>query len=188
MIGMCFYGIANDRVVKSSLEDVQSKYDKATEEVALLQAELASADTLRIENQRLKDELRDLKEEFTLLKEKGHSRMVNDTPSPMADRRHTPPSPPNSDESRALTPSLETLSPIKNSSIMGLGGIGGTGTWRGVPRGIGKKLSITSEASLANESRQLSSVKIMHDMVSRVKVLSSNTFLTIESGSPSSSL
>jgi hypothetical protein len=55
--------------VKSSLEDIQMKYDKATEEVALLQAEVASAENLRIENQRLKDELRDLKEEFTLLKE-----------------------------------------------------------------------------------------------------------------------
>ena len=51
-------------MVKSSLEDVQIKYDKAMEDVALLQAELASAETLKIENQRLKDELRDLKEEW----------------------------------------------------------------------------------------------------------------------------
>ncbi len=116
------------------------KYDKATEEVALLQAELASAETLKIENQRLKDELRDLKEEWSLL-------------------------------SRALTPSSEAVSPPKAAAgAMGLGGVGGTGTWRGVRRGMSKRLSVASDVSWASEARQTSSVKIMHDMVTRVKV------------------
>jgi|SRR5271169_2814473 len=147
------------------------KYDKATEEVALLQAELASAETLRIENQRLKDELRDLKEEWALLKEKSQS-TIEGSPSPVR-RQHTPPSPPISDGSRALTPSSEAVSPPKASAgVMGLGGIGGTGTWRGVRRGMSKRLSIASDVSWASEARQTSSVKIMHDMVTRVKVLS----------------
>jgi len=146
------------------------KYDKATEEVALLQAEVASAENLRIENQRLKDELRDLKEEFTLLKEKTPSQATNEgSPSPIR-RQHTPPSPPISDGSRALTPNFEGVSPPKPAGVMGLGGVGGTGTWRGVRRGGGKRMSIASDVSWASEARQTSSVKIMHDMVSRVKV------------------
>jgi NUDE protein, C-terminal conserved region len=154
--------------VKSSLEDVQIKYDKATEEVALLQAELASAETLRIENQRLKDELRELKEEWGLLKEKVLSgNGMESSPSPSS-RNFTPPSPPISDGNRANTPNMETLSPPKVG--IGLGGIGGTGTWRGVRRGLGKRLSIASDVSWASEARQTSSVKVMHDMVTRVKV------------------
>src|SRR5271170_2826906 len=146
------------------------KYDKATEEVALLQAEVASAENLRIENQRLKDELRDLKEEFTLLKEKTPLQASNEgSPSP-GRRQHTPPSPPISDGSRALTPNFEGVSPPKPAGVMGLGGVGGTGTWRGVRRGGGKRMSIASDVSWASEARQTSSVKIMHDMVSRVKV------------------
>lgn len=147
------------------------KYDKAMEDVALLQAELASGETLKIENQRLKDELRDLKEEWSLLKEKA-SRPTNEgSPSPV--RHQTPPSPPISDGSRALTPSSEAISPPKAAAgSMGLGGVGGTGTWRGVRRGMSKRLSVASDVSWASEARQTSSVKIMHDMVTRVKVLS----------------
>jgi hypothetical protein len=157
-------------VVKSSLEDVQLKYDKATEEVALLQAELASIDSLRIENQRLKDELRDLKEEYAILKDKraqAPTAGAEETGSPV--RHHTPPSPPISDGSRALTPSSEALSPPKAPN--GVGGINGNGTWRGVRLGRGKRMSIASDVSWASEARQTTSVKIMHDMVSRVKVL-----------------
>jgi hypothetical protein len=170
MIGIFLGEVAYDRVVKSSLEDIQSKYDKATEEVALLQAELASTETMKIENQRLKDELRDLKEEWVILKEKAQSATNGATPSPSTNRHHTPPSPPISDGSRALTPSMEFASPPKALGAMGLGGVGGTGTWRGVRRGVGKRMSIASDVSLASEARQTSSVKIMHDMVSRVKV------------------
>ena len=160
-----------NRVVKSSLEDIQMKYDKATEEVALLQAEVASAETLRIENQRLKDELRDLKEEYAVLKEKAQRRAIHEpSPSPSSQRHHTPPSPPISDGSRALTPSLESLSPPKAAGANGVGGINGTGTWRGVRRGVGKRMSLASDVSWASEARQTSSVKVMHDMVSRVKV------------------
>jgi hypothetical protein len=162
--------VAYFRVVKSSLEDMQMKYDKATEEVALLQAELASTETMKIENQRLKDELRELKEEFTIFKEKSHSTINGATPSPSAPRHHAPPSPPISDGSRALTPNMESISPPKASGVMGLGGVGGSGTWRGVRRGVGKRMSIASDVSWASEARQTSSVKVMHDMVSRVKV------------------
>ena len=162
-------------MVKSSLEDLQQKYDKSTEEVALLQAEVASSETLRIENQRLKDELRELKEEFTILKDKAaHVQTATEgSPSPRSQRHHTPPSPPISDGSRALTPSSEALTSPPKVGSLGLGGIGGTGTWRGVPRRIGKRLSIASDVdSWTSEARQTSSVKVMHDMVSRVKVLS----------------
>jgi hypothetical protein len=179
-------GVLIYRVIKSSLEDIQSKYDKATEEVALLQAEVASAETLRIENQRLKDELRDLKEEWTLLKEKVQSQPMNEgTPSPSSRRHYTPPSPPIS-ENTALTPNTETTSPPKPAGVLGLGGVGGTGTWRGVRRGAGKRTSIASDVSWTSEMRQPSSIKIMHDMVSRVKVSSLQFLLTLESGSSTS--
>jgi hypothetical protein len=36
---------------------------------------------------------------------------------------------------------------------------------------MGKRLSVASDVSWASEARQTSSVKIMHDMVTRVKVL-----------------
>lgn len=140
------------------------KYDKATEEIALLQAELASIETLRIENQRLKDELRDLKEEYAIMKERQQP-SAEEASSPV--RHHTPPSPPISDGCRALTPSSEAVSPPKPG---GVGGINGNGTWRGVRLGRGKRMSIASDVSWASEARQTSSVKIMHDMVSRVKV------------------
>jgi NUDE protein, C-terminal conserved region len=169
---LSWVSLADNRVVKSSLEDIQMKYDKATEEVALLQAELASAETLRVENQRLKDELRDLKEEYAVVKEKASRRVNEPSPSPSSQRHHTPPSPPISDGSRALTPGLESLSPPKAHGVNGVGGINGTGTWRGVRRGVGKRMSIASDVSWASEARQTSSVKVMHDMVSRVKVSS----------------
>jgi hypothetical protein len=188
MIGIFLGEVAYDRVVKSSLDDIQSKYDKATEEVALLQAELASTETMKIENQRLKDELRDLKEEWTILKEKAQSTTNGATPSPSTQRHHTPPSPPISDGSRALTPSMDSVSPPKALGVMGLGGVGGTGTWRGVRRGVGKRMSIASDVSWASEARQTSSVKIMHGMVSRVKVPLTLKVLTLESGSTSSSM
>jgi hypothetical protein len=149
------------------------KYDKATEEIALLNAELASVETLRIENQRLKDELRDLKEEYTIVKDRAqqqhqqHPVTAEETASPV--RHSTPPSPPISDGSRTLTPSSEAVSPPK-AGAGGVGGINGNGTWRGVRLGRGKRMSIASDVSWASEARQTSSVKIMHDMVSRVKV------------------
>ena len=155
----------------------------------MLQAELASAETLKIENQRLKDELRDLKEEWSILKEKVQSRPANElSPSPSAQRHHAPPSPPVSDGSRALTPNMEGLGSPTAAGTMGLGGVGGMGTWRGVRRGMGKRLSIASDVSWASEARQTSSVKIMHDMVSRVKVIFYPIKLMKEPGSPSPSV
>jgi hypothetical protein len=186
MIGM-HPGRVNISVVKSSLEDIQTKYEKATEDVALLQAELAAAETLKIDNQRLKDELRDLKEEYSLLKEKSAQGGNDPSPSPTTQRQHAPPSPPTSDGSRALTPNMEGLTSPSSSGVMGLGGVGGMGTWRGVRRGMGKRLSIASDVSWASEARQTSSVKVMHDMVSRVKVFSLGS-TNAEPGSPSPSM
>ena len=177
------------------------KYDKATEEIVLLKTELAAIETLRIENQRLKDELRDLKEEYTVLKERQPPPAIMAAEEEGAVRgspvRHsTPPSPPISDGSRALTPSSETVtSPPKAGSGFGVGGINGNGTWREVKLGRGPRMSIASDVSWASEARQTSSVKIMHDMVSRVKVNNAPllshgrlTTLAIESGSSTSSL
>jgi len=161
------------------------KYDKATEEIVLLKTELASIETLRIENQRLKDELRDLKEEYTLLKERQpppatmaveEEGAVGGSPG----RHHTPPSPPISDGSRALTPSSEAVTSPPKTGLGGVGGINGNGTWRGVKLGRGTRMSIASDVSWASEARQTSSVKIMHDMVSRVKVNNPHPYFTWE--------
>jgi hypothetical protein len=132
---------------------------------------------MKIENQRLKDELRDFKEEWALLKEKAHSQHTNEH-SLSPQRHHTPPSPPVSDGSRALTPNMEGVASPTAAAVNGLGGVGGMGTWRGVRRGMGKRLSIASDVSWASEARQTSSVKVMHDMVSRVKVVLILMFLT----------
>lgn len=59
-----------ERVVQSSFEELEIKYNKMIEENVFLEAELTSQKSLEIEHQRLKDELRDTQLELSLVKEK----------------------------------------------------------------------------------------------------------------------
>lgn len=59
-----------ERVVQSSFEDLEIKYNKAMEENAFLEVELVAKKSLETENQRLKDELQDTQLELSLVKEK----------------------------------------------------------------------------------------------------------------------
>ncbi|RPA87784.1 hypothetical protein BJ508DRAFT_64293 [Ascobolus immersus RN42] len=63
-----------ERVVKSSLEDLESKYNQAIERAVMLETEIHQGDeerqNLRIETQRLRQELSDLKVEAEITQEK----------------------------------------------------------------------------------------------------------------------
>ncbi|MBW0495428.1 hypothetical protein O181_035143 [Austropuccinia psidii MF-1] len=58
-----------ERMVTSSLQDVESKYGKAIERITLLEDELIEKSRLEEECQRLKDDLRDTTEELAILRE-----------------------------------------------------------------------------------------------------------------------
>lgn len=55
---LTFPNPAPNRMVASSLADMESRYNKAIERTALLEEELVDKSKLEEENQRLKDELR----------------------------------------------------------------------------------------------------------------------------------
>ncbi|KAG4303347.1 hypothetical protein PCK1_000311 [Pneumocystis canis] len=59
-----------ERIIQSSFENLEIKYNKIIEENAFLEAKLASRESLEIDNQRLKDELRDVYLELSLTKKK----------------------------------------------------------------------------------------------------------------------
>ncbi|KAG4305748.1 hypothetical protein PORY_000658 [Pneumocystis oryctolagi] len=59
-----------ERIIQSSFDDLGTKYNKILEKNALLEAELDAQKSLDIDNQRLKDELRDTYLELSLTKEK----------------------------------------------------------------------------------------------------------------------
>ncbi|KAN0064475.1 NADH:ubiquinone oxidoreductase [Thecaphora frezii] len=58
-----------ERMIASSLADMESRYNKTIERTALLEEELVQKSALQDENQRLKDELRDLSEEVAILRD-----------------------------------------------------------------------------------------------------------------------
>ncbi|GAC98114.1 hypothetical protein PHSY_005703 [Pseudozyma hubeiensis SY62] len=58
-----------ERMVASSLADMEGKYNKTIEKTALLEEELIEKTRLDEENQRLKDELREMTEEMTILRD-----------------------------------------------------------------------------------------------------------------------
>ncbi|EPQ29246.1 uncharacterized protein PFL1_03001 [Pseudozyma flocculosa PF-1] len=58
-----------ERMIASSLADMESRYNKTIERTALLEEELVQKSALQDENQRLKDELRDLAEEVAVLRD-----------------------------------------------------------------------------------------------------------------------
>ncbi|CED82353.1 LIS1-interacting protein NUDE [Phaffia rhodozyma] len=59
----------NERMVSSSLQDMESRYNRAIEEKTLLEQELIDKQELEEETQRLKDEMRDLLSELSVLKQ-----------------------------------------------------------------------------------------------------------------------
>ena len=54
------------RMINSSLQDMEMRYHHAMERTALLETELEEKSRLEVENQRLKDELRELREELAV--------------------------------------------------------------------------------------------------------------------------
>ncbi|KAK0556159.1 NADH:ubiquinone oxidoreductase [Tilletia horrida] len=57
-----------ERMVQSSLADMEGRYNNAMERTALLEEELVTKATLEEENQRLKDEIRELNEELAVVR------------------------------------------------------------------------------------------------------------------------
>ncbi|KAA1074141.1 NADH:ubiquinone oxidoreductase [Puccinia graminis f. sp. tritici] len=80
-----------ERMVASSLQDVESKYGKAIERITLLEDELIEKSKLEEEHQRLKDDLRDMTEELAVLRE--HLASSATSPAGEATRRVLSPSP-----------------------------------------------------------------------------------------------
>lgn len=56
----------NERITKSTLEDLEQKYHSSLEQIAMLEAELAARDDPKAQIQRLKDELRETTEELSV--------------------------------------------------------------------------------------------------------------------------
>lgn len=57
----------HERIVQSSLSELEQKYHSALEEVAMLEAEVSGKDDLKVEIQRAKDELKESQEEVARL-------------------------------------------------------------------------------------------------------------------------
>ncbi|OLL26644.1 Nuclear distribution protein nudE 1 [Neolecta irregularis DAH-3] len=101
----------NERVVQSSLQDLQRKYNESIEQTAMLEAELAAKESLEIETQRLRDELRDTNLELSIIKDKH--RAVSEDGS-----RRTPPSPPASEGSASnMLDMLSTTGSIRSKRL-----------------------------------------------------------------------
>lgn len=56
----------NERITKSTLEDIETKYYESLEEIAMLEAEVSSKDRLQADLQRTRDELRETKDELAI--------------------------------------------------------------------------------------------------------------------------
>lgn len=73
-----------ERMVASSLTDMESRYNRAIERTAMLEEELVAKTKLEEENQRLKDELQEVKEELAVWQERiGSSRPATRTSTEM---------------------------------------------------------------------------------------------------------
>ncbi|CAG7995240.1 unnamed protein product [Penicillium salamii] len=116
--------VANDdyerqaRNTTSSLEDMESKYNIGIERGVLLEEEMRSGEQereqLRIDNQRLRDELSDLKIEAEIVQEKlrnaeGHGNFRRRKPTPLY---HRSPSTPQNLEIFDRSPRTATSSPV----------------------------------------------------------------------------
>ncbi|KAK9850715.1 hypothetical protein MYU51_011795 [Penicillium brevicompactum] len=116
--------VANDdyerqaRNTTSSLEDMESKYNMGIERGVLLEEEMRSGEQereqLRIDNQRLRDELADLKIEAEIVQEKlrnaeGHGNFRRRKPTPLY---HRSPATPQNLEIFDRSPGTATSSPV----------------------------------------------------------------------------
>ncbi|KAK0552240.1 NADH:ubiquinone oxidoreductase [Tilletia horrida] len=81
-----------ERMVQSSLVDMEGRYNKAIERTALLEEELVTKATLEEENQRLKDEIRELNEELAVVRNMtpsiSRAQSRSDGPAAVADDIH----------------------------------------------------------------------------------------------------
>lgn len=118
----------NERVVASSLADIEARYSKALEEKILLEHELLDKANMEEELQRVKDELRDSSVEISILKDQltaARSRapsIVTETSSSTVSSLFPPPSTASSDDNLLRTPpppdlELSELSSNEKSSI-----------------------------------------------------------------------
>ncbi|PWN90791.1 hypothetical protein FA10DRAFT_267229 [Acaromyces ingoldii] len=71
-----------ERMIASSLQDMEQRYNKAIERTALLEEELVEKSKLEEENQRLKDELRELNEEVAVLRDTMTNQTISRTNTP----------------------------------------------------------------------------------------------------------
>lgn len=79
-----------ERMVASSLADMEGRYNKAIERTALLEEELVEKSRLEEENQRLKDELQEVNEELSVLRDRlasGHPSTRAETPVMASNKR-----------------------------------------------------------------------------------------------------
>lgn len=119
----------NERVVASSLADIEARYSKALEEKILLEHELLDKANVEEELQRVKDELRDssveisiLKDQLTAARSRAPSMVTETSRSTTASSLFPPPSAASSDDNLLSTPpppdlELSDLSSNEKSSI-----------------------------------------------------------------------
>ncbi|KAG1885782.1 hypothetical protein F4604DRAFT_1728098 [Suillus subluteus] len=119
----------NERVVASSLADIETRYSKALEEKILLEHELLDKANVEEELQRVKDELRDssveisiLKDQLTAARSRAASIVTETSSSTTVSSLFPPPSTASSDDNLLSTPpppdlELSDLSSNEKSSI-----------------------------------------------------------------------
>lgn len=119
----------NERVVASSLADIEARYSKALEEKILLEHELLDKANVEEELQRVKDELRDssveisiLKDQLTAARSRAPSIVTENSSSTTTSSLFPPPSAASSDDNLLSTPpppdlELSDLSSNEKSSI-----------------------------------------------------------------------
>lgn len=83
-----------ERMIQSSLGDMESRYNKVMERTALLETELEAQGQLAMENQRLKDELREVREELYAVQR--HANKTEELEAPVD--AHPAPSPSGEDD------------------------------------------------------------------------------------------
>lgn len=101
-----------ERMIASSLADMEGKYNKTIEKTALLEEELIEKTRLDEENQRLKDELREMTEEMAILRDVvTRSRAVSRAET-FASSAYDDRSAPRSDQSFDSSPRKQTASSL----------------------------------------------------------------------------
>ncbi|GAA5861558.1 hypothetical protein JCM8547_008072 [Rhodosporidiobolus lusitaniae] len=102
------------RETSSSLADVENRYNKSLERIALLEEELVTKAQLDEEVQRLKDELRDVNEELAITRDVANAAAAtapSPSPLPSSSAPSPPSSPPPASMSSSRTPPRATPCP-----------------------------------------------------------------------------